>query len=476
MSKKALLGGAVVVAGVFAVSPYFTGSALETNLNEQIAALNAQPAYKAEVVKFDKGYFTSSGVIHVTLDLGTMADDTNDLPEKVEFDLNFDAQHGLLLTQYNPGIGLAAWKLSFSGGDLRKFVKWNDDEAIYQMTGSIGLFGDAEYRDWAPELTSVENKEGIAFNFSGYQGQGSVGQDQVAYSGGFKDMTVSIDDKARFKMSKMNLELNAQTSLAALLAGTVYQGTSSFSIDEVSFEDVEMTQPLVLKGYELTSRSDINEDQDTTSIVVNQLLKSFESSALNANDIHFDMSMDNLDIGVLEAFQQFAAKQDTATDPAILFEQQTAFFLDQLPKIIDDNPNFKIDKLSASLEQGDVNADMVMQLADVDQLPDPIDDQVFWLTHINSEAKVSIEKPLALWLAQQQILVQLRSQLPPAQQDPVQMQQIAEQQAPLVISTFVQQGFLTEQDNAYVSNFTMQDGEFVLNGNELPILQALQQQ
>ena len=87
-----------------------------------------------------------------------------------------------------------------------------------------------------------------------------------------------------------------------------------------------------------------------------------------------------------------------------------------------------------------------------------------------------IEKPVALWLAQKQILMQLRTQLPPAQQDPVQMQQIAEQQAPLVISTFMQQGFLTEQEDAYVTKVTLKDGKFVLNGTELPVLQALQQQ
>ena len=91
------------------------------------------------------------------------------------------------------------------------------------------------------------------------------------------------------------------------------------------------------------------------------------------------------------------------------------------------------------------------------------------------DANLSIDKPLATWLAEKQILMQLKNQLPPTRQDPEKMQQLAEQQAPLIISALIQQGFITEQDDAYVSKFTLQDGKFVLNGNELPIMQALQQ-
>lgn len=475
MSKKALLGGAVIVAAAFGVSPYFTGNALETNFKKQVAALDAQPAYAAEVVSYEKGYFTSSALVRVTIDLASMAADNDELPETIEAELDFSAQHGLLLTQYSPGVGLAAWQLSLDGNDLQEYVEWEDGTPIYQMTGSVGLFGGADYHDWMPELTAAENADGVAFNFSGYEGHGTVEQERVVYTGGFKDMTLSVGDQARFKMSDLNLQVDAQASLASLLAGSVYGGDSSFSIKEVSFEDVEMTQPLILSNYQLTSTSNIDEEQNTASIVIKQGLESVSSESFTANDLVFNMSMDDLDISVLEAFQQFASAQD-GTDPAKLLEQQSEFFIQQLPKIIDDNPSFKIDQLSASLEQGEMNADMFMQLADIEQLPDPIDDQAFWFSHVNSEANMRIEKPVALWLAQKQILMQLRTQLPPAQQDPVQMQQIAEQQAPLVISTFMQQGFLTEQEDAYVTKVTLKDGKFVLNGTELPVLQALQQQ
>ena len=151
------------------------------------------------------------------------------------------------------------------------------------------------------------------------------------------------------------------------------------------------------------------------------------------------------------------------------------FFVKRLMQFSEAEPSLKIDALKASFEQGDMNADMMMQLAAIDKLPQPIDNQVFWLSHVNSDANLSIDKPLATWLAEKQILMQLKNQLPSTRQDPEKMQQLAEQQAPLIISALIQQGFITEQDDAYVSKFTLQDGKFVLNGNELPIMQALQQ-
>ena len=475
MSKKVFLGGAAAVVAAFAVSPYFTGSVVESQVKAQVAALDSQPAYDAKLVDFQSGYLSSEGTILVTVKLGNMTDDGMELPEEINAEFQLSAQHGLLLTKYDAGIGLASWKLELVDDKLREYLEWSDGDALYHMTGSLGLFGGGEYRDRIAKFNVVENGDGVAVNFTGYQGRGAIDSDNIEYGGGFEQFKLATEGGARVDLKDMKFDINAETPLEKLLKGSVYEGESSLSIAQFYFEDKTMEQPLVLSNYQMNTRSDIGEDEVNASMSVAQTLESLTSSVISVNDIALDISMDNLNIEVLEAFQKLAANQDATAHPEVLLEEQKEFFVKRLIQFAEAEPSLKIDALKASFEQGDMNADMMMQLAAIDKLPQPIDNQVFWLSHVNSDANLSIDKPLATWLAEKQILMQLKNQLPPTRQDPEKMQQLAEQQAPLIISALIQQGFITEQDDAYVSKFTLQDGKFVLNGNELPIMQALQQ-
>ena len=122
MSKKVFLGGAAAVVAAFAVSPYFTGSVVENQVKAQVAALDSQPAYDAKLVDFQSGYLSSEGTILVTVKLGNMTDDGMELPEEVNAEFQLSAQHGLLLTKYDAGIGLASWKLELVDDKLREYL------------------------------------------------------------------------------------------------------------------------------------------------------------------------------------------------------------------------------------------------------------------------------------------------------------------------------------------------------------------
>ena len=137
----------------------------------------------------------------------------------------------------------------------------------------------------------------------------------------------------------------------------------------------------------MNTRSDIGEDEVNASMSVAQTLESLTSSVISVNDIALDISMDNLNIEVLEAFQSW--RQTRCDCPSKVLRGTKEFFVKRLMQFAEAEPSLKIDALKLS----DMNADM-MQLAAIDKLPQPIDNQVFWLSHVNSDANLSIDKPL----------------------------------------------------------------------------------
>ena len=72
-----------------------------------------------------------------------------------------------------------------------------------------------------------------------------------------------------------------------------------------------------------------------------------------------------------------------------------------------------------------------------------------------------------VWLAEQQLLSTMRMQYPGA--DEAEMQKMAEQQAPMMINMYLQQGLLTETEDDYRSEFQMEGGEAMLNGQKVPL-------
>ena len=61
----------------------------------------------------------------------------------------------------------------------------------------------------------------------------------------------------------------------------------------------------------------------------------------------------------------------------------------------------------------------------------------------------------------------MRMQYPGA--DEAEMQKMAEQQAPMMINMYLQQGLLTETEDDYRSEFQMEGGEAMLNGQKVPL-------
>ncbi len=75
--NKPLLAGAGITLVALGVAPYFIGSSVEDNINAAVNELNEQAVYSAEVLSYDKGWFSTTAEIKLAVDFQALVNAQN---------------------------------------------------------------------------------------------------------------------------------------------------------------------------------------------------------------------------------------------------------------------------------------------------------------------------------------------------------------------------------------------------------------
>ena len=110
-----------------------------------------------------------------------------------------------------------------------------------------------------------------------------------------------------------------------------------------------------------------------------------------------------------------------------------------------------------------------MQLSGIEALPEEMEDPQFWITHLTANAEVLADKGVALLLATNYMNSQLAQNPQTAGMTPEELQEIAEQQSPMMVDALVEQGLLVDKDEKLTLIFTLKDSQAILNGNPIPL-------
>ena len=66
--NKPLLAGAGVTLVALGVAPYFIGTSVQENVNAAVNEINEQAVYSAEVLSYDKGWFSTKAEVKLAID------------------------------------------------------------------------------------------------------------------------------------------------------------------------------------------------------------------------------------------------------------------------------------------------------------------------------------------------------------------------------------------------------------------------
>jgi uncharacterized protein YdgA (DUF945 family) len=132
-------------------------------------------------------------------------------------------------------------------------------------------------------------------------------------------------------------------------------------------------------------------------------------------------------------------------------------------------PEFNISSFQAKINQGNITGSLNSKLEQITKLPDAIESPVFWLQHLMVTGQINVDKSAALWLAIDTIKSQIKSDPSATQMTDDEIAAIAAQQAPAMLQGIQQRGIFTETATGYQLQFSLADGQALLNGDPMAL-------
>jgi uncharacterized protein YdgA (DUF945 family) len=467
--KKRYLVLAVLIAAIVIV-PKFVSTKVTGVVNDFTAEISKINGYDANVVEFNEGWFSSNGKIIFTIDLATVAPDNEYEADQqtVEIDLDFTSTHGPVFFGPAMGVGLANWTLVYSGDNLRNTLSFDQEANFYQLTSTYGLFGHGTVHDSFVAFTAEMDDDESTLNFSGYQGEGTYSSDSLSYKG-LNESFTATGETGEMSIDKTSLKMEVSGSFIGAMAGAINDSKVSIKIGSITFFEPEVTDAIFLmQDMSFVIDSDVNDDKTLLALTQNFSVSKMTAMDYEMNDLTFNYQVNNVSVPFFVEYQKFAQTLSAVSEDDMEM-QSVAFFQQNAPLILQADPQLKITNFSGSLPEGEFSLIGDVQLSGIEALPEEMEDPQFWITHLTANAEVLADKGVALLLATNYMNSQLAQNPQTAGMTPEELQEIAEQQSPMMVDALVEQGLLVDKDEKLTLIFTLKDSQAILNGNPIPL-------
>ncbi len=478
--NKPLLAGAGITLVALGVAPYFIGSSVEDNINAAVNELNEQAVYSAEVLSYDKGWFSTTAEIKLAVDFQALVNaqnvDAAEMPieENPSVTATLVAHHGPVYFGDGVGLGRVHYTVFIDGDKLREYVQWDAQQPIYRNEGVVGLFGGLSYADVIPALSATNEEEGFTLLFSGYKGEAAPDGDQTLYTSFGESLSINADEFS-MKLSNLSMDVSYNGSMVEAFKGDLFESKVKALIENMEVTGLEAGETVKLENIALVTDTEIDEDSNTANVYVEYAIDKVTGPDLEASDMVLGVALNNLDVDFIKAYQDFSNTSllvPSEEVPAKMMEFIEANLLTQLKA----EPELNITKLKATLPEGSFNAYANTKLVGIDALPGTMEDVAYWVTHLLADAQVTADKAFAQSVASGYMMGQLMATPQAQNMSAEELEAAVEQQTPMVLSTFAQQGLIKETENGYETKLVLKDGKASVNGTPIPLPFAPQQQ
>ncbi|GAA6186837.1 DUF945 family protein [Aliiglaciecola sp. NS0011-25] len=467
--KKRYIVLTIVLAAIL-ILPKYSSTQVSSNIDQYITEINKINGYNVEVVELKDGWFSSNGTLKVKISLAQMAANS-DIPwadDDTEVLLDFTSHHGPVIFTDGLDIGLINWELVYNGDLLRSKLDWPEDTNFYELTIGKGLLGGIDMEDRIVPFSVIEESENQKVVFSGYQGEGEQSGSGFSYEGDMKSFQFTSDE-GKFEIENFEISMESEGELFAAMSGEIFESNAAMKIDKMNLLAVgETEQSVKLKELLFSVESEIDEQEQFMNIAQNLKIESVKAMDYDVTDIKLDVETNRISLVFIKAYQEFA-KSLSGLDEYQMQQQSMSFITQNLLPLLQSQPQLNISKLSANLPEGKISGHSNNQLVGIDAMPDATADPKFWIDHTVSETQLELDKDVANLLFTRYVTSQLQLNPQTAEMSQEEIELIAAQQVPNMIEGLKLQGFLVEKDDKLILEFSLKDGNAVLNGNAIPL-------
>lgn len=370
MSKKGIAIGAVVVIGGLFASPYFIGAQAESNVREYVQLFDQeQIGYSAEVISFERGWFSSNAVIRVSLDWATMFGERS--APNTSTEVLVSIQHGPVLTDQGFSLGLAAWQARIDGAGLEQYVTWNAQQPLYLNQGSVSLTGTATYQDYVPQMRLTDFLPTVTMSVSEYRGDGRYTSGSFVYQGNYEQLQIGIDDEmsGEFNVdaSAMVIHMDAEADLRQMVSGEFYPMIANFTLGHVNVTDAE-TSLFTMSQLTSSLEARVSDDGKLAHIHMGYGADQVVAGGVEVTAVRGQSEFNNISKPFVDAYLEVMKNSANVTDPDALAAEMTTVVETHKEALLMAQPEFAISDMGFTMEQGTMNASLRMGLAELEQV------------------------------------------------------------------------------------------------------------
>lgn len=462
----------IAVIGILLIAiltlPFVGGYKTEEVFNQWIAQVNRMGTYDLQWERYDKGWLQTQAVLKVGLNSSVLPALAPDESAVWYFPLNVELNHG-------PVLWLDAMRLGWFSGSfyldeqhemwLERNLQKEGDGRFFVSEVFMNLVGNATTQDHSLPF-SVTTTTGETFEVSAYSGNGKISRGGVVeYSGKLPAFAI-IEDEAT-KASVEDVALRIHSDFGRQVGDYVIPGNGEISIKKVTVKDDDelafsMADFLVVSDVELS---------DDRTLADFEIKIAFANLAFLGEQItNAELEVDFANISTVFLDRYLTAVQNAydgqgETDP-MLFMQLSGLASEHL---IPGGPELSIPSLTFTTPEGSLTFDGRLAVAPeaAQQMANPM----AILSYLAVDASLLVDKPLAFRLAQQSTLRDLNAaQFEGGEQmTDEEKEELANNQAQMMLDAFTIQGMLIDQGANYTGEFSFKDGQAVLNGQPLPM-------
>ncbi|MRI35463.1 hypothetical protein EOPP23_21105 [Endozoicomonas sp. OPT23] len=458
--KKTISVLSLAVATGVLIGPKFAGDSFQTLLEQQVEQINQIPGYNVELTRYEKNWFSSAGIAKISIEPSAIAPEASDL-SAIQFETEISVDHGPVTLNNGFGLNRISWQQEvINSAELQE--KLGITESLYSSKGQVSLFGSLSFMEVIPAF--VIKDDATTINFSGYQSKAWTGNDgQLVYEG-VTDALVIKDVEQDVSLSDLTMNMTADIDLEKIREYLLYDGEVELNIGTVhaALNDESLFSASNLNVSYLFETSDDDSKGDMT---MQYGVDAVTASNLDLTDVSFDLTLLNYSTEFNKVYNQEMIKlmnHDSRFDPAQINQVMT----DSLPLFLAAKPEFKIDKIHFSLPEGSFDSNMSLKLTDYQLEPAQMLSSAFWMNNIQLDAAASADKKLAEKLV---ALVAAQKMKGKRGITSSKVNEMAEQQAQMMLGMFSAQGMIKQEEDKYTLNFSMNNGEANLNGNLIPL-------
>jgi len=458
--RKAIIGGIAVgvLAGGYVLAANELGKAAERSVHAQ-ARLLGTIGIAVEIESYERGLFASRGQFRLdpagSAALSSLA---ASMGTTEPIDLSVDLRHGPLLFSTAGMFGAAG-----SHTEIAVPVLESEDDieagpleitidtvaGLYALSARIEMNG-LDIRDGTDGSTAAIEPATVVLSLA------NAG-DRVEYDLNWPGMKFhGQGDTPRMDFGGIRYSGEMEN-----LNGLFLLGETRFGIARIAVASQSGPGRFQLSGLSLRSDTGRQEGADdllesTSHMEWSELDLATPTFVLN--DAAFDAmvrvsNVSGAALADITRYLQRVSAAGSSEPPSDMWADP--FFAESLQQLLRAGPELEVNPFLVSLEQGRLDASLMMQLSgQAGRLPDGPDE---WLMAFEGEATLQMERSLARWVAARTLEARgiTTDSVPPEQFAEMQSRQIAE---------LVGRGYLREEGEQLISNLSLSGGLLSING------------